>query len=597
MTADHFWMDRMRRLAVLLCAASVLVTVHGTGSAGTPDAVVLQAGSDGTGPLDTDADLTAALHFESEIPQHTINGMVTPLYYDEWPAVDPDAKPIAMDAAPDSGNYTGVYLASQSFRYAQAKKELKRLGVDPLSTSGHESPAVLFWRGQRDEALARGRQMVEYYHVLVNISKYWKTTFDPKVDTSKSPDADGFIDYGGGVVPAEAGLLMRTCTPVDQQPAWQGLQSIYAATGELWGPFHWEDGRDWYCLAATSRDSYAGTLFGLGVALDFLGTAENRHIRDLLAHDLMTMTDYAAKYLWFQPRPHGKVANPVTSNDLRGPISPLFIQVPLHRLHLVQLARHAAAVVGDAAAKLRYDALWDEEVANTVATGSLDESMVIDAAAPHSTYYKYQLHWMSFFNVIRLEPNPLIRQELRRAMGILDATITDDGNAFYQAISYALTGERWRLDDGVDLHRQWLDYYAFHQAAERRGVTPFVHTGRCGITGPVPPDAPIEQQPLECVPKDQVDMVTPTPAGDVVTPFQPGTASDLRAKDPLPVGVRRLADFRWQKDPTIIGGDHNRPWQGPSIDFLGTYWMLRYYSEIARPALDPLPAWAGPRFR
>ena len=94
-------------------------------------------------------------------------------------------------------------------------------------------------------------------------------------------------------------------------------------------------------------------------------------------------------------------------------------------------------------------------------------------------------------------------------------------------------------------------------------------------------------------------MVVPLPTGDeVVLPFRPDTGSSRRAKDPLPVGVRRYADFLWQKDPTIIGGDHNVPWRGPSIDFLVTYWMLRYYSEVETfDGEQPLPAWPGPRFQ
>jgi hypothetical protein len=313
----------------------------------------------------------------------------------------------------------------------------------------------------------------------------------------------------------------------------------------------------------------------------------------------MAITDYAVKYLWFQPRPHGTVANPVFGhNDLQGPISPLFIQVPLHRLHLLQTARHAANVIGHADGKRRYELLWQEEVANTVGTGSLLDSMLIDAGNPHDTYYKYQLHLMSFFNVIRLEPDPVIREEFRRAMGVLDATLTDDGNAFHEAMTYALTGEKDRLEEAVGYHREWLDYYAFHEEAARVGNTPFVHTGRCDITEEPDEGAPISEQPLECVPKDQVDMVITLPTGEEVeTPFRPGTEETRRAKDPLPVGVRRYADFLWQKDPTIITGDHNVPWRGPSIDFLVSFWMLRYYSEIeVADTVSPLPAWAGPRF-
>jgi hypothetical protein len=563
-------MRRVIALIVVLVAALPLHAAH----ASDP------AASDGTGPLDTTTDLDAALRFEALIPEHTFGGMVTPLYYDEWPHIDPNAAPLRIDAAPDSGNYTGVYLAAQSWRLTQATKELATL--DP------ESDAAAFWQAQHDEALVRASEIARYYHVLVNIASAWQTELDPQI--GDDPNQVGWIDFGGGIVPGEAGLLMRTCTRATD-PAVANLRD-------------WAD-EEWWCMGATSRDSYAGTLFGLAVAMDLLG-AEDPELRTMLAADLMAMTDYAAKYLWNQPRPHGMIANPVLDqNDLEGPISPLFIQVPLHKLHLIQTARHAANLIGDDDAALRYEALWQAEVAVSVANGALLDSMVIDAAAPHSTQYKYQLHLMSFFNVIRLESDPIVREELMRAMGVLDATLTDDGNAFYEAITFALTGETQRLDEAVALHREWLDYYAFHEEWARRAAvddddditTPFRHIPRCTITGEPDPDAPLVEQPLECVPKDQVDMVVTLPTGEEVeTPFRPGTDTNFRAKDPLPVGVRRLADFLWQKDPTVVGGDHDVPWRGPSIDFLGTYWMLRYFSEVEVPAVHPLPAWAGPRW-
>jgi hypothetical protein len=581
----------MRRAVLVLFMLVLVLPVRNAALATDP------AVSDGTGPLDTPADLAAAERFEALIPEHTFYGMVVPLGFDKWPHLDPTAQPWRMEGEGDSGNYTGNYLAAQSWRYSQAKAELSELGLDPLSTEGG-AEAGAFWRQQRDEAKARGTQMVDYFHILVNIAKNWQTAFDPKIDNSKNPDEFGWFDFGGGLIPGEAGLLMRTCTPEDADPPYSDLRQNFTGHPELIGPFAWDDGRDWYCVGSTSRDSYMGTLFGLGVALDFLATDENPGLRATLAHDLMALTDYAVKYLWFQPRPHGRVANPVFGhNDLTGPISPLFIQVPIARLHLLQNARHAAAVTGDAAASQRYEVLWAEEVANTVGTGSLLAGMVIDAGEPHDAYYKYHLHLMSYFNVIRLEPDPIIREEFKRAMAVLDKTITDDGNAFFEAMTYALTGETQRLDEAVGLHRQWLNYYAFHEETARRGVTPFVHTGRCDITEDPGPGAPIEEQPLECRPKEQVDMITTLPTGDeVMTPYQPDTTGERRAKDPLPVGVRRLADFLWQKDPTIIGGDHNTPWRGPSVDFLVTYWMLRYYSEVEVPAVAPLPAFAGPRF-
>ncbi|MDX6226607.1 MAG: hypothetical protein QOE64_2983, partial [Frankiales bacterium] len=35
----------------------------------------------------------------------------------------------------------------------------------------------------------------------------------------------------------------------------------------------------------------------------------------------------------------------------------------------------------------------------------------------------------------------------------------------------------------------------------------------------------------------------------------------------------------------------------PGIDFLTPYWTVRYFTEVAAPALSPFPDWAGPASR
>ena len=216
---------------------------------------------------------------------------------------------------------------------------------------------------------------------------------------------------------------MRACTRDDVSPAWTDLRYNHAPTGRLFGPFTFE-GHRWYCLNGTSRDSYAGTVFGLSVALDFLANADQPELQTSVANDLMAMADYAYKYYGLQPRPHGMVANPLFGgNDLEGPISPLFFpQAPIQRLHLLQTARHAAAVTGNTAATRRYDLLWAHEVAVTIIPGQVMANTVFDATEPHDAYYKYQLELMSFFNVIRLEPaattRSMLAQRAVRAVGV-----------------------------------------------------------------------------------------------------------------------------------------------------------------------------------
>ena len=75
-------------------------------------------------------------------------------------------------------------------------------------------------------------------------------------------------------------------------------------------------------------------------------------------------------------------------------------------------------------------------------------------------------------------------------------------------------------------------------------------------------------------------------------------SGQVRARFPLAIKDRKGQDFLWQKDPFLLDEVRNDPmWEAPGADFLLPYWMVRYYSEVARPTRSPLPEWAGPTFR
>jgi len=583
----------MRRLLIAVSALSVLVPLQGIGSAtpppGSPPSV-----SDATDRLDGEADLTAALHFEDLIRQHDGGGFVVPLAFDKWPDLYPDATPLHMDGEGDSGNYTGEYLAAESYRYALAKSELAKLGEH-----GHPH-AREFWQGQLDDARTKARETADYYKLIATIAKDWNPALDPKVNPDGSPtDEEGWLDLGASGVPGEAGLLMRVCTPdkVDPAKPWFDVRKNYPTNPVLFGPFTYDDGKKYWCLSATSRDTYAGTWFGLATALDM--AQDDAHIRTAVADSLLAMADYATKYLWTQPRPHGRVANVATGgDDLHGPVSPMFDQVPLHQLAMLQVARHAAAVVGDTVRSAKYEAMYAAESAAFIASGSLIHEVMADAAKPHQQNYKFQLNFVHFFNLIRLEDNPVRRTAYEQALAAMTATTDRDANAFFEVMTYALDGDHERLTAAVRHHHEWLDYHALHDSLPE-SERPWIQTGRCSITTDPGPDAPLLQRPLACAPKDQYDLVLTNPVDGTKTRtvYSPGTVTDLRALDPLPVGVRRLADFLWQKDGTVITGDHKTPWRGPSVDMLITYWMTRYYTEVAVPGnAHSLPVWLGPAF-
>jgi hypothetical protein len=590
----------MRRAVLAALLACLLVPVSGVGAAAThhsaPRSTAATGVSDGDGPLDNPTDLRHGMHYQRLIKEHDGGGFVVPLTFTAWPHLDPKAKPVRMHGEADSGNYTGVYLASQGYRYSMAKAELAKLAkvADPTAA---QRKAKAYWTRQKAQALAWGKEITRYYHLLVNIAKNWHEPFNPTIDQSKTPGGEGWLDLGGNPIPAEAGLLMRICTPTrkaDQKQPWADVRLNYGDQGRLIGPLPFE-GKKYYCLGATSRDSYSGTYYGLGVALDQF--ADVPSIRNGAAKDLISITNYATKYLWTQPRPTGSIPSIYNGNDLDGPISPMWLQVPLHQLCMLQLGRHAAAVIGDTIHKIEFDALYEVEAAAYIPSGALVAGALVDAANPHNSNYKYQLNFMNFWHLIRLETNPVFRQAYEVALSAMTATTNPEGNAYFEAMQYALFGDRDMLRRAVVHHHQWLQYIKFSERAAARGQVPVDHAVRCSIKKDPGPGAPVLKRPLDCVPKNQVDIVQPLPGGkEIEQTFLPGTDSDLRAKEPLPVPVRRLADFLWQKDPTILTGDHDVPWRGPSVDFLITYWIIRYFSEDVHPAPGSLPAWPGPHF-
>lgn len=551
----------MRHRRALLFSAVVLI-----GSA-IPPALAEQPAA-ARGPLDTGPDLDAAMTIESRLLDHFHYGQIHEQYYRTAERLPGDIARLVGEN--DSALYTGNYLAAESFRYALAQS---KLGEDGPSPGGRGRG---FWIGQRDDALERIEAMVDKFHLLINISESWRTELDPHTE-GDDPTADGFVDFGGGVFPAEAGLLFRACNPVDAPaPLNVGRDT---GRGRLIGPLEWVDGSMHYCLDATSRDAYAGTTFGLATALDLVAV-DHPDMHATIVGDLLAMSNYAHKYLWSTPRPHGEVVVPEVfgGNDLDNFWSPLFVYTPMAQLNMAQVARHAAHVGGTDADRQKWDAIWATELADQLP--QLSASMEIDAADAHSAYYKYHLNYITGFNLIRLEGDPTVAELMRDAFAVMDASVGGHGNAVYDAISYAFTGESHRLDAGVLHTRQWSDYRANLDANGNR----VVNSTRCGVD-------------LVCVPVDQVDIVQTLPDGTEIVTTRPGTSTDLRAAAPLPIAQRRPGDFMFQKDPTLLDDDKGATWEAPGADFLLPFWMLRYYSEAAPPELAPFTPWAGPTFR
>lgn len=487
---------------------------------------------------------------EKKMDDHMVWGQAVELVYGTPERVPGDVQDVF--AWGDSGLWTGTYLAAQSFRYATAKKYLDRRGP-PL---GDEQLA--FWTAQRDDALARVREMVAKYHLLTNIAAGWNTSFAP----STNPPS-----FGGGIIKGQPGMLMRACAPTDA-PANLDMPP----NKRVFGPFPWKDGKEYVCETAPSRDTYAGTTFGLLTAFDLVAV-DHPDLQAQIRGDIITLADFLVRNGWNYPRPHGNISAPPAGHDFDNFVSPLFVYVPLARLNMTQAARHVADVAGTPDERAKWNAVWTEELGSQGPL--LAGSMEVDAVQPNEGYYKYNLHYLTGYNLVRLERDPAVRSLFMQALGVMDRTTADDVNAHFETVSYALTGESARRDLALTHLREWTAYRTRIDTG-----APTRNDVRCGID-------------FECVPRDQLEIVMDG-ADPVVVP---GTQTAQRARGPLPVAERPPTDFLWQRPPTQLNGDSPATHEAPGIDYLLPYWMLRYHSEVARPKLSPFPPYPGPAHR
>lgn len=569
----------MKRALLVVAALAAGLATAPSGSAKPP------AYDPCPGPLSCGADLDTALDLEAKGLDHLRQGFMVAASFATAEHVP--GQVTGAGGYGDSGLWTGVYLGGQSFRYATAKAKLAELtkargnghgkgrGLathDDGLTPEERDALVAFWTAQRDEALDRTRQMVVAFHRNVNIAAAWQTTtkVPPTVDPNNKVHQ---VDFGGGVIKGEPGMLMRACTTTDDP---LGIKDN-GPDDRVVGPFRWADDgvhhSDYWCEGSPSRDTYAGTTFGMLTAFDLV-SVDDPAMRTTLRDDLVKMGDFLLKYGWSYPRPWGYVS---TKHDFDGAASPLFVYVPMARLNLTNAVRHVTGLVGDAQTKAKWDAVWTEEFANQGA--ELGASMEVDSLQPNEGYYKFNLHHLTAFNLLRTTTGAE-REVILDAVAVMDKTTRDDINAHFEAITYAVTGERPRAAAAVTHLREWVDYRTTVETGE-----PVRNSQYCGKS-------------IVCVPNDQYELATP--AGDVTwypgAPDAPPASKKAasRAARPLAVAVRPPTDFLWQRPPTQLDGQTSATYREPGIDYLTPYWMLRYYTEVVNPTQTPMPEWAGP---
>lgn len=444
---------------------------------------------------------------------------------------------VGLGGGGDSAIWSGHYLAAEAFRYALAKHKRGR-----AKNSGQAE----LWNREMQRAKERINSLVAAAHRNMNISKNWKAkgVYTPAFD-------------------AEAGILFRNSFP-EGVPSWQQNQTPNRHE-KTYGPIPWDDGKNYFCQGTFTRDQYTGCVFGLLSVFDLVGN-DDPAMRDQIRDDLFTMTDYLVRHGWSVVRPEN------TIHDSTPAVEPLINGVSWV-IFMTQAARHAAQVAGTPEDQIKWEVIWMETFA-TIAP-FLQGSQSVAFNPPSTSYYSYNLAHAQAYYTHRYESDPAARAYFRECFSQIDSTTKDDGNAHFESITFALTGEATRLNLAVHHLTEWLAYYA-------RWSEPICMSCQCGIS-------------IDCIPEDQTTYEARQPDGSwTVLNTTPGRATRLRSSRVLRIPDERTPqDFLWQRSPYQGSGNLDAPprpnERNAGVDFLLPYYMLRYHTEVSPPAYDPWP--------
>ena len=256
----------------------------------------------------------------------------------------------------------------------------------------------------------------------------------------------------------------------------------------------------WIWVDNTSRDQVVGAFFGLGAAYDLVDDAG---VKGDIADLTTRLIGFIAQHQW---SPNDDASN-------------TFVLRPEELQMLVQVARHV-------------------NPSNSINVPSLlpvNTGAKFDVVS-NSSYFKFNLDYMSFYNLVRLQNN----SDNQAAYQIVRAYTASHQNAFFDMVDAALEGANASRDAEMrSLLDQWL------QRPKRETYVDLSHTVPvCGS----------------------------------------------EACQPIPVPLRPTLEFLWQIDPFQLAGGGDGTIEGSGIDYILPYWMGRYYGAIAGGAVQSAAA-------
>lgn len=247
----------------------------------------------------------------------------------------------------------------------------------------------------------------------------------------------------------------------------------------------------WIWVGDTSRDQVVGTFLGLSAAYDLV---EDDGVKKSAGELASRLTGFISRHQW---SPNDDLAN-------------TFLLRPEELQMLLQVTRHVDPT---------------NTVSGPVIVLPVKTGVLVDVQSLGS-YFKFNLDYLSFYNLVRLQDNG----DNRSAYQVVRDYTVGHQNAFFNMVDRALRGaDAARDTETRALLEQWL------------------------------------QRPK----RDNFVDVTKT------VPVCGG-----RACDPVPVALRTPTDFLWQRDPFQLSGGGSGLVESAGIDYILPYWMGRYYGVI-----------------
>ena len=248
----------------------------------------------------------------------------------------------------------------------------------------------------------------------------------------------------------------------------------------------------WIWVDNTSRDQIVGAFFGLGAAFDMI---DDDAVKSGIGNLATRLIGFVSRHQW-------------SPND---DITSTFELRPEQLQMLLQVARHV-------------------NPANTVSGPFLVPPVGTAVGFDvdnNDSYFKFNLDYMAFYNLVRLQDNA----DNRGAYRTVRTYTASHQNAFFDIIDRALTAaDAARDSETRTLLDQWLQRPRRDMIVDLSKTVPVCGSAAC---------------------------------------------------QPVPVPLRPPTDFLWQRSPFQLSGGLYGTIEGAGIDYILPYWMARYYGVIS----------------